>query len=148
LNKLVLFISIYALNLQLVNATSNNHTRAIYFNKDYPSKNIRYINTMEQILTNKGYHLVLLDLKNKKLKKGDLYLTFQKSLKGSTIYPPCEIKIKIMSIAKQFANSNEDKVYFESSFKRAHPRLTRDGFTRCNMAVRDTLSTLKANIID
>ncbi|MBT6325339.1 MAG: hypothetical protein HOJ35_05180 [Bdellovibrionales bacterium] len=148
MNKLVLLISICAFNLQIVNATSKNITRAIYFNKNYPSKDLRYIKTVKKILNTKGYNLVQLDLKNKKFKKGDLYLTFQKTLRGSTIYPPCEVKIKIMSIVKQFINYNDDKIYFESSFKRAHPRLTRDGFSRCNMAVRDTLSSLKENIID
>jgi len=108
----------------------------VYYSKEIPKGEKRFVDAALKKLKEKGFLPRSIDFKAK-IKIDDLYFSLERKLLDDSFYPPCQITLNLYKTKNEYILPGSDEKLAVKMAKRSHPRVSRDGFSRCKMAVQD-----------
>ena len=137
--SLLLACILVFLNAKSYAAEIRDPTCAIYVPKAANKEILDLYHVAFEKLREKGYTPEEIANPERRFAKGTLYLTLEKRLHGKGLYPPCLVAIKFKKMTDTVPAA-KDKILYEYEARRAFPRVTREGGSRCRMAARDAFA--------
>lgn len=138
---------IFLTSLNMAQAKDKKDLLEIYFSFEHPTCKLRVIplvkedqylkKALEEKLSERSFNYDYLE-NSRELKKGELYLTIEKTVPKEKAYRDCIIFTKLKQAEYDHRTSREDRTLYKKEVRRAFPRITFEGKERCTRALKDT----------
>jgi len=137
-NSILIFVILTTINQNAwaYEEKINDQTCEVILKNNNSEKDNYYIKKLIEHLNKKNY-TIKKDQQSSQIDQGLLTVSFKRSLENSGFYPPCNIEIILFKNNKDDINS--DKEIYKKSIRRSVPRVSRDGVSRCSIAIRDAM---------